>query len=128
MSRVVLRVAQIVGVLVLAGIAVGVAVGFVQWLLGVAVIVAVPLGAWWLYRKVSERNARPALTSSGRPRAVAGHPGDRRSELESRAVLDAAGRCGWCGSTTLHKDEFGFPVTPLNFHRAEIDAMVDGTR
>src|SRR3712207_8268057 len=42
MSRVVLRVAQIVGVLVLAGVAVGVVAGLVQWLLGVAVFVAIP--------------------------------------------------------------------------------------
>jgi hypothetical protein len=122
MSRVVLRIAQIVGVLVLAGIAVGVVVGLVQWLLGLAVIVAIPVGAWWIYKQVSGRNAQAA----GRPpaRAVAAGSGDRRSELESRAVLDAAGRCGWCGSATLHKDEFGFPVTPLAFHRAEIDAML----
>ena len=46
MSGIVLRVAQIVGVLVLAGIAVGVVVGLVQWLFGVAVIVAMSLGAW----------------------------------------------------------------------------------
>jgi hypothetical protein len=114
MSRIVLRVAQVVGVLVLAGIAVGVVIGFVQWLLGVALIVAIPVGAWWLYRQVSDRRRRPVL----------GRAADRRSELESRAVLDAAGRCGWCGSQTLHKDAFGFPVTPLVHHRAEIDAML----
>jgi len=39
-------------------------------------------------------------------------------------VMDASGRCGWCGSTELHKDEFGFPTTPLKYHRAEIDAML----
>jgi hypothetical protein len=122
MSGIVLRVAQIVGVLVLAGIAVGVVVGFVQWLLGVAVIVAIPLGAWWLYRTVSGRK-RAALPAGGPP-TIDGNARDRRSELESRAVLDATGRCGWCGSTTLHKDEFGFPVTPLTFHRSEIDAML----
>ena len=116
MSRIVLRVAQVVGVLVLAGIAVGVVVGFVQWLLGLALIVAAPVGAWWLYRQVSDRRSPQ--------KAVAGGPGDRRSELESRAVLDAAGRCGWCGSATLHKDEYGFPTTPLAYHRAEIDAML----
>jgi hypothetical protein len=38
--------------------------------------------------------------------------------------LDAAGRCGWCGSPTLYKDDFGFPVTPLTQHLAEIDAML----
>jgi len=109
MSRTVLRVAQVVGVLVLAGIAVSVVVGFVQWLLGVALIVALPVGAWWLYRQVLDPRRKPAT--------------DRRTELEGRAVLDAAGRCGWCGSPTLHKDDFGFPVTPLAHHRAEIDAM-----
>jgi hypothetical protein len=124
MSRVVLRVAQVVGVLVLAGVAVGVVVGLVQWLLGVAVIVALACGAWWLYKQVSARNAaRPVRPSSAR-KAVAGRTEDRRRELESRAVLDAAGRCGWCGSPTLHRDEFGFPTTPLTFHRAEIDAML----
>lgn len=116
MSRMVLRVAQIVGVLVLAGLAIGVVVGLVQWLLGAALIVSIPLGIWWLYRQVKDRDrARPALTSN---------PKDRRAELESRAVIDAAGRCGWCGSANLHKDEFGFPVTPLAYHRADIDAML----
>ncbi|HET6259826.1 hypothetical protein [Pseudonocardia sp.] len=123
MSKILLRVAQIVGVLVLAGIAVGVVVGLVQWLLGAAVIVAVPLGAWWLYKRVSSRNPKPTALP-GTPKAVTGPSGDRRSEIESRAVLDASGRCGWCGSATLHKDEFGFPTTPLTFHRAEIDAML----
>ena len=116
MSRMVLRVAQIVGVLVLAGLAIGVVVGLVQWLLGAALIVSIPLGAWWLYRQVKDRDrAHPAVT---------GRPADRRAALEGRAVIDAAGRCGWCGSTSLHKDEFGFPVTPLAYHRAEIDAML----
>ena len=116
MSRILLLVAQIVGVLVLAGIAIGIVVGFVQTFLGLALIVSIPLGAWWLYRQVKARDrARPALPA-GRT--------DRRAELESRAVLDAAGRCGWCGSPSLHKDEFGFPVTPLAYHRAEIDAML----
>jgi hypothetical protein len=121
-SRIVLRIAQIVGVLVLAGIAIGVVVGLVQWLLGIAVIIAIPVGAWWVYKRVSGRG--PAATPAPRALPAAAPPGDRRSELEGRAVLDAAGRCGWCGSATLHKDEFGFPVTPLQFHRAEIEAML----
>jgi hypothetical protein len=123
MSRVVLRVAQIVGILVLAGIAVSVAVGFLQWLLGIALIVAIPVGAWWLYKKVSDRDRKPVAPPAAAALAGGGSAA-RRHELESRAVLDAAGRCGWCGSATLHKDEFGFPVTPLAYHRAEIDAML----
>jgi len=120
MSGIVLRVAQIVGVLVLAGIAIGIVVGLVQTVLGLALIVSIPLGAWWLYRQVKARDrARPALPAGRTDRRT-----DRRAELESRAVLDAAGRCGWCGSSTLHKDDHGFPVTPLTYHRAEIDAML----
>ena len=124
MSKVVLRVAQIVGVLVLAGIAISVAVGLVQWLLGIAVIVAIPVGGWWIYKQVQARKQPPAL-AAGAPGTL-GRAGstDRRAELEGRAVTDASGRCGWCGSATLHKDEFGFPTTPLRYHRAEIDAML----
>ncbi|MFR9804856.1 hypothetical protein ACL02T_21595 [Pseudonocardia sp. RS010] len=125
MSKVVLRVAQIVGVLVLAGIAISVAVGLVQWLLGVAVIVAIPLGGYWIYKQVKARRQPPA-PATGAPTGVPARAGgsDRRVELEGRAVLDASGRCGWCGSPTLHKDEFGFPTTPLKYHRAEIEAML----
>ena len=75
MSGIVLRVAQVVGVLVLAGIAIGIVVGFVQSLLGLALIVSIPLGAWWLYRQAKARDARPAVT---------GRPAGRRAELESR--------------------------------------------
>jgi hypothetical protein len=122
-SRILLRIAQIIGVLVLAGLAIGIVVGLVQWLIGAVVIVALVAGAWWLFKKVSGRDAKPAVGAAA-PRAVTGGAADRRTELEGRAVLDASGRCGWCGSTSLHKDEFGFPVTPLTFHRAEIDAML----
>ena len=65
MSRISLRIAQIVGVLVLAGLAIGIVVGLVQWLIGVVVIVALVAGAWWLFKKVSGRDAKPAVGSSG---------------------------------------------------------------
>jgi hypothetical protein len=113
MPRILLRIAQIIGVLVLAGLAISIVVGLVQWLIGVVVIVALVAGGWWLFKKVVGASAQALPAGS-----------DRRAELEGRAVLDASGRCGWCGSTTLHKDEFGFPVTPLNYHRAEIDAQL----
>ena len=125
MSRIVLRIAQIIGVLVLAGLAISIVVGLVQWLIGVAVIVALVAGGVWLYKKVSSRGPKPvgAPPSQALPAGSTG-PADRRAQLESKAVLDASGRCGWCGSTELHKDEFGFPTTPLKYHRAEIDAML----
>jgi len=126
MSKVVLRVAQVVGVLVLAGLAIGIVVGFLQMILGIVLVVAVAAGGVWLYRQVSRRGratpvgGAPAVPTNG---ALGAGVTDRRRELESRAVLDAAGRCGWCGEPGLHKDEFGFPTTPLRYHRAEIDAQ-----
>lgn len=113
MSKVVLGVAQVVGIIVLAFVAFGILAGALQVVATIAVIVAVPFAAWWLYRNLS-----------GRRPAVAGPRPDRRAELESRAVQGADGRCGWCGSPSRHIDEFGFPTTPLRHHRAEIDAML----
>jgi hypothetical protein len=124
MSKVLLRVAQIVGVLVLAGIAISVVVGLVQWVLGIAVIVAIPVGGYLLYKKLSGPRAPKPVAPAPRVTALTKGAGDRRSELESRAVMDASGRCGWCGAAELHKDEYGFPTTPLRYHRAEIDAML----
>lgn len=116
MSKVVLGVAQVVGIIVLAVIAFGVLAGVLQVVVAVAVIAAIPLAGWWLYKNLSGKSS---------PRAVSPGPApDRRAELESRAVVDSSGRCGWCGSPTRHTDEHGFPTTPLRFHRAEIDAML----
>lgn len=124
MSKIVFRIAQVVGVVVLGLIAVGLVVGLVQWVVVAAVVVAIPVGGWWLYTRLSGRGASKRAVPPNR-RAVAGDdPESRRSALEGRAVLDAAGRCGWCGSETLHRDEFGFPATPLAYHRKEIDAML----
>jgi hypothetical protein len=122
MSKVLLRVAQIVGVLILAGIAISVVVGLVQWVLGIAIIVAIPVGGYLLYKKLKGSDGSPQLP--GAQKALPKGTGDRRSELESRAVMDPSGRCGWCGAAELHKDEYGFPTTPLRYHRAEIDAML----
>lgn len=124
MSKVLLRVAQIVGVLVLAGIAISVVVGLVQWVLGIAAIIAIPVGGYLLYKKLSGPKTPPPVVAAPKAKALTKGTGDRRSELESRAVLDASGHCGWCGAAELHKDEYGFPTTPLRYHRAEIDAML----
>jgi hypothetical protein len=114
MSKVVLGVAQVVGIVVLAFVAIGVLAGALQVVVTIAVIAAIPLAGWWLYKNL--RSSRPAAATGPAP--------DRRAELESRAVVDADGRCGWCGSTTRHTDEHGFPTTPLRHHRAEIDAAL----
>jgi len=121
-SRIVLRIAQIIGVLVLAGLAISIVVGLVQGLIGIAVLVALVAGGVWVFKKVTGREAKPVVAPSAQ--ALPAGSLDRRAELERKAVMDASGRCGWCGSTELHKDEFGFPTTPLKYHRAEIDAML----
>ena len=117
MSKVVLGVAQVVGIVVLAFVAFGLLAGVLQAVVTIAVIAAIPLAGWWLYRNLSGTRSPRALPAAGPAPA-------RRRELESRAVVDASGRCGWCGSPTRHTDEHGFPTTPLRHHRAEIDAML----
>jgi hypothetical protein len=68
-----------------------------------------------LFKKVTRREAKPAVApsaqalpagpSTGAPSYRPAHRAiDRRTELESRAVPRRLGRCGWCGSTELHKD------------------------
>jgi hypothetical protein len=125
-SKVVLRVAQVVGVLVLAGIAISVVAGLLQWIVGLAILVAIPVGGYWIYKRVSGPTKPPApvVPAPKAKPALTGGPMDRKAQLESRAVIDASGRCGWCGATELHKDQYGFPTTPLQYHRAEIDAML----
>lgn len=124
MSKIVLKLAQAVGIVVLAFIALGIVVGLVQWVVVAAGLVAIPVVCWWLYARASGRAAskRSALPNSRT--AVGGASAARRIELESRAVIDAVGRCGWCGSATRHQDQFGFPTTPLAYHRKEIDALL----
>lgn len=124
MSKIALKVAQAVGIVVLAFIALSIVVGVAQWVVVAAALVAVPVACWWLYTRAS---GRAASKRSGLPNprtAAGGAPVSRRTELESRAVIDAAGRCGWCGSATRHQDQYGFPTTPLAYHRKEIDAML----
>ena len=76
----------------------------------------------WVFKEVTGGEAEPVVAAVAE--ALPAGSLDRRAELERKAVMDASGRCGWCGSTELHKDEFGFPTTPLKYHRAEIDAML----
>ena len=94
MSRIVLRVAQIIGVLVLAGLAIGIVVGLVQWLFGLVVIVALVAGGVWLFKKVTGREAKPVVGASAQALPAGS---DRRTELESRAVLDASAAAAGAG-------------------------------
>jgi hypothetical protein len=44
--------------------------------------------------------------------------------LESRATVDAAGGCGWCGSRIVHWDGRGTLVSQLDHHRADIEELL----
>ena len=74
MSGIVLRVAQVVGVLVLAGVAISIVVGFVQSLLGLALIVSIPLGfaAAWLGTMLSREPASEKMYEELRVRSLTG--------------------------------------------------------
>ncbi|MCD2188418.1 hypothetical protein [Actinomycetospora soli] len=97
-------VGTVIGVVLLIGLALLI----LKWALITAAILAVPFGIWWVYDQVQQRTAV-----------------DRRAEVESRAVVDAAGGCGWCGSRIAHRDhETGGLVMPADFHRDEIERTI----
>jgi hypothetical protein len=52
---------------------------------------------------------------------------ERRREVESRAVFDAAGGCGWCGQRSMHLDARGAVMHPAAFHRSEIEETIATT-
>jgi hypothetical protein len=105
---------QLVGILLLIGLALMI----VKWALITVAILAVPFGVWFVYDRVSAARKRAAEQD-----AVQG-AADRRREIESLAVVDAAGGCGWCGSRLAHRDRLGMLVGPADFHRAEIEDAV----
>ncbi|NMO90688.1 hypothetical protein [Actinomycetospora sp. TBRC 11914] len=104
----------LIGVLLLVGLAILV----IKWALITAAILAVPFGVWWLVDRSRQRRRVDA----------AGAAAARRAEVESRAVVDAAGGCGWCGSRIPHRDDrTGVPVSPRRFHRDEIEETIAPT-
>jgi hypothetical protein len=105
----------LIGVVLLIGLAILV----IKWALITAAILAVPFGIWWVLdrsqRTRPEREARRAAAVSAA----------RRAEVESRAVIDAAGGCGWCGSRIAHRDlRTGLVAMPHEFHRDEIEQAI----
>ncbi|MDL5154617.1 hypothetical protein [Actinomycetospora termitidis] len=96
----------VIGVVLLVGLAILI----LKWALITAAILAVPFGAWWVHDQVQQRKVV-----------------DRRTEVEGRAVVDAAGGCGWCGSRIAHRDDYtGSLVLPADHHRDEIEAALAG--
>lgn len=101
---------KIIGWLLLIGLILLV----VKWLLITAALLAVPFGAWWLW----DRHRRSAAQRRADAAAA------RRREIESRAVVDPFGGCGWCGSRLPHRDDAGRPASPAAYHRGEIEQAV----
>ncbi|RZT88759.1 hypothetical protein EV383_5704 [Pseudonocardia sediminis] len=89
-----------------------------KWALITAAILIVPFGVWWAWDQTRDQRATR--------RAEAQQMTDRRrrDEIESRASVDAAGGCGWCGSRIAHRDDRGTLVFPVDFHRAEIEEQL----
>ena len=102
-------VAGLVAVLLVIGLVLLV----IKWLLITAAILVVPFGIWWVadrHRNVEARTReREAVEALAR----------RRHDVESRAVVDAGGGCGWCGSRVAHRDSrSGAVLLPRDHHRA----------
>ncbi len=84
--------------------------------LATVVLLAVPFALWWVIDRAG-RGRRSRAAQAAADEYVAG----RRAEVESRAVVDAAGGCGWCGSRTAHRAPDGRLVMPREHHRADIE-------
>jgi ABC-type nickel/cobalt efflux system permease component RcnA len=106
--------AQLVGVLLVIGLVLLI----LKWMLITAAILVVPFGMWWVWDH--GRSRRSAKAVQDRESAAQ----RRRAELESRAAVDAAGGCGWCGSRVAHWDRRGALVSPLDHHRPEIEDLL----
>jgi ABC-type nickel/cobalt efflux system permease component RcnA len=106
--------AQLVGVVLVIGLVLLI----LKWMLITAAILVVPFGIWWVWdHSRSSRSAKAARDNESAARR-------RRVELESRATVDAAGGCGWCGSRIAHWDGRGTLVSPLDYHRADIEELL----
>jgi hypothetical protein len=102
------------GVLILGVLAIGLAITIVKWALITAAILAVPFGLWWIVdHHQQRRRGQDVRARDARP-----------TEIEGRAVVDAARGCGWCGSRIAHQDASGTPVMPREYHREEIDEAI----
>lgn len=112
-----MKVARILGIL----LAVGLVLLIIKWALITAAILAVPFGAWWVHDRWSARRRTDA------ERSQAGAAARRRAEVEGRAVVDAGGGCGWCGSRLAHLGPAGH-MLPRDWHRDEIEALLQDDR
>lgn len=100
-------------------LALGLVLLILKWVAITAAILAVPYGIWWVVDRTRRSRAGHA---AGRAAAALAA---RRAEVESRAVVDAAGGCGWCGSRIAHRDDrTGRLVAPREFHRVDIEEAI----
>jgi hypothetical protein len=107
------------GTLIGALLLIGLAILIITWALITVAILAVPFGIWWILDR--SKRMRPAREAQ-RAAAVAAA---RRAEVESRAVVDAAGGCGWCGTRISHRDvRTGHVVPPREFHHDEVEQAI----
>ena len=106
-------------VVVAAIIGIGLVILIVKWLLITAAILVVPFAVWAVCDHLNTTGKRQAEADR------AAHAEARRREVESRAVIDAAGGCGWCGMASGHRDHrTGRRITPRAYHHHDIEATL----
>ncbi|TCK21751.1 hypothetical protein [Pseudonocardia endophytica] len=72
---------------------------------------------------VSRAGSAPRPVAYVPPQALPRHLTVRR-EVESLAVVDAAGGCGWCGSRIAHVNDDGHLIPPRYWHTVEIEERI----
>ena len=101
-----------------AVLVIGVALLILKWVLTTVAVLAVPFGVWWMHDRVTNRRKQRAAQQ----RTDAAQR--RRAQIEALAAVDVAGGCGWCGSRLAHIDRHRRIVLPRDWHRAEIEHVL----
>lgn len=70
------------------------------------------------------RTGSPPRPPVAVPQQALPHHLSVRHEVESLAVVDAAGGCGWCGSRFAHVNDDGHPIPPRYWHTVEIEERI----
>jgi hypothetical protein len=100
--------------LVGAVLAIGLVIAYWQWVVLVVLLAVVVFCVVGLVggasRRQDEREQRAAE--------------QRRAEIESRAEVDVAGYCGWCGDRAAEHLDRGRYVAPRLFHADEIEETI----
>ncbi|MEQ3553385.1 hypothetical protein WIS52_23185 [Pseudonocardia nematodicida] len=82
----------------------------------------VGIAAWVIVSKVKASQAKQRALEA--VQLAEANAAAVRADIESRATVDAAGGCMWCGQRAPHRAENGHPVHPRDWHALEVEEAV----